>query len=119
LNYWSDEEQGAYLAFLKQHMPMITTPEYRKKQRIFKGISALLGIRTPIQVKSHHQKLEDKFKSVSKIIAHLEKELRVDKQEKETEETYSQTPQAEPPSEVEISEEYITVEFPFFHMLDP
>lgn len=120
MNYWSDEEQGLYLAFLKQHMPMITSPEYRKKQRIFKKISALLGTRTPIQVKSHHQKLEGKYKNVSKIIAHLEKELRLVKAEKETEEAYSVSLQGEPSfHEVEIQGDYIVVECPFFDLRGP
>lgn len=70
-NYWSLEEQTTYRNFLVQHMPMITSTEYRKKQRIFKKISSILGTRTPIQVKSHHQKLEDKYKSIPKIIDHL------------------------------------------------
>ena len=53
-------------------MPMITSTEYRKKLRIFKKISTILGTRTPIQVKSHHQKLEDKYKTIPKIIDHLQ-----------------------------------------------
>lgn len=119
MNYWSDEEQGLYLTFLKDHMPMITSPDYRKKQRIFKKISSLLGTRTPIQVKSHHQKLESKFKNVSKIIAHLEKELNLIKEERETEETYSQNLQPEPSNEPQSQGEYIAVEFPFFDLRGP
>ena len=53
-------------------MPMITSTEYRKKLRLFKKISTILGTRTPIQVKSHHQKLEDKYKTIPKIIDHLQ-----------------------------------------------
>jgi hypothetical protein len=52
-------------------MPMITFPEYRKANQVFQKISILLGTRSPIQVKSHHQKLEQKYHKIPKIIAHL------------------------------------------------
>lgn len=74
-NYWTKEEQTIYLNFLVEHMPMINSTEYRKKLRIFKKISTILGTRTPIQVKSHHQKLEDKFKTIPKIIDHLQNSI--------------------------------------------
>jgi hypothetical protein len=56
-------------------MPKITSSKYRKQQRIFKKISVILGTRTPVQVKSHHQKLEDKHKTIPKIIEHLYKSI--------------------------------------------
>lgn len=72
LNYWRPEEQQVYLEFLKEHMPMITSVAYRKAQRIFKKISMRLGTRSPIQVKSHHQKLEEKFKTIPRIISYVQ-----------------------------------------------
>lgn len=56
---------------------MITSSSYRKNQKVFKKISNLVGTRTAIQAKSHHQKLEDKFIKIHKIIAYLEKKLKI------------------------------------------
>lgn len=63
-------------------MPMILNSEYRKRQRIFKKIASRLKNRTPVQVKSHHQKLEDKFKTIPKIINYVEKKLEFEREPK-------------------------------------
>lgn len=44
----------------------------RRKQRPFLQLSTILGTRKSIQVKSHHQKLMNKFHNVSNIILNLE-----------------------------------------------
>jgi hypothetical protein len=74
-NYWSIEEQTIYLRFLVENAAEISGNGSRRKLRMFKKISTLLGTRTPKQVKSHHQKLEDKFKSIQKIILRLSKSI--------------------------------------------
>ena len=48
------------------------TPHQRKKLRIFKVIADLLQTRNSIQVKSHHQKLLEKFGDIQTIIEKVE-----------------------------------------------
>ena len=50
---------------------MIMSTEYRRKNRIFKEIALSLRTRTAVQVKSHHQKLEEKLMTIPKIIEYL------------------------------------------------
>jgi hypothetical protein len=50
-------------------MPYVTDAEFRKNARIFKKISTLLGTRTPIQVKTHHQKMMAKYKSIPTLLS--------------------------------------------------
>lgn len=35
-------------------------------------MSAMIGSRTPVQIKTHHQKLEEKYQTTSNIIHHVE-----------------------------------------------
>jgi hypothetical protein len=48
----------------------------RKSHRVFKIISKSVQTRNSVQVKSHHQKLEDKYHNISGIIYNLESYLK-------------------------------------------
>jgi hypothetical protein len=47
------------------------TTKARKANKVFKRISELVGTRTAVQVKSHHQKLEKKYETINNIIYHV------------------------------------------------
>jgi hypothetical protein len=48
----------------------------RKSFKVFKRISRLVQTRNSTQVKSHHQKLENKYRNISGIIFNLESYLK-------------------------------------------
>ena len=68
VTYWTPREESQYIEYLKSNMPMVASPEFRKNARIFKKISTILGSRTPIQVKTHHQKMIAKYHTISALI---------------------------------------------------
>lgn len=46
----------------------------RRLDKIFKSMSTFIGTREAEQCRSHHQKMEKKFHSFSKILLHLRRE---------------------------------------------
>jgi hypothetical protein len=56
---------------MKQHQEKARKGKCRRS-RIFRELSMILGTKTPVQVKAHHQKLEIKCKDIEGIILYVE-----------------------------------------------
>lgn len=48
----------------------------RRTGKVFKRLSEFMGSRTSVQVKTHHQKLLEKYHATSSIIHHIELTLK-------------------------------------------
>lgn len=56
------------MRFLQENIELFASKESRKSKRVFRLLSQKIKSRTIDQVKSHHQKMLLKFKSVEGII---------------------------------------------------
>lgn len=79
---WGLEENQVYLAFIQENRDDFTSEQARRRRKVFYRLSKLLKKRTPDQCRSHHQKLQLKFRDdIDRIIEHLAEELRVKAEE--------------------------------------
>lgn len=69
---WNDHENMMYLKYLTEKESSFGSRELRRKHNVFYSFSKIVRTRTPIQVKTHHQKLIMKYKNVRRIIEHFE-----------------------------------------------
>ena len=63
-NTWSSQENHQYVNFFKDHMEFATNAELRKVEKVFNKMTQYIPTRTSIQIKSHHQKLLQKYKTI-------------------------------------------------------
>lgn len=59
---WSYQENQVYLQFMIDNIIEFSTESARRRARVFFRLSKILKRRTPDQCRSHHQKLQIKFK---------------------------------------------------------
>jgi hypothetical protein len=64
---WTPAEQLVYVRFIMANKDIMATAELRREHRVFKHIADRLQARSSIQVKSHHQKLMQKFGKINTI----------------------------------------------------
>ena len=69
--YWTEEENLLYIAFFKRYPHFAESYAQRKANKIFIQMSKLITTRVPSQIKSHHQKLLMKYKTLDSVISHL------------------------------------------------
>lgn len=72
--HWQLTENRRYHWFLEIHHLHFIKKEMRRLDKIFKSMSTFIGTREAEQCRSHHQKMEKKFHSFSKILMHLRHE---------------------------------------------
>lgn len=60
---WSLEENKVYLEFLRNYKKDFDNEVSRRKSTVFNRLSKALRKRTPDQCRSHHQKLQNRFKN--------------------------------------------------------
>jgi hypothetical protein len=71
---WSVYEQQLYLAYITANVELMKRQEGKRK-RVFVWMARIITTRTSPQIKSHHQKLERKYRNVEGIIRHLQRSL--------------------------------------------
>jgi hypothetical protein len=69
--HWRLEENKRYHWFLEVHHLHFIQREMRRLDKIFKTMSKFISTREAEQCRSHHQKMEKKFSSFSRILLHL------------------------------------------------
>lgn len=69
--HWSHEEKKKYHWFLEIHHHHFINKHLRRSDKIFKTMESFLGTRQAEQCRSHHQKMEKKFKYFERILIHL------------------------------------------------
>ena len=71
--HWSFEENKKYHWFLELYNHHFVNKQMRRADRIFKTMEKFVGTREAEQCRSHHQKMEKKYKSFKQILVHLRK----------------------------------------------
>ena len=74
-NCWTWKENLQYIRFFEENPEFINSPEKRKECKIFNQMGKRITTRLPVQIKSHHQKLLIKFRSIENIISELRNTL--------------------------------------------
>lgn len=69
--HWSLEENKRYHWFLEIYHLHFIRKEMRRLDKIFKTMATFVGTREAEQCRSHHQKMEKKYQSFSKILVRL------------------------------------------------
>jgi hypothetical protein len=69
--HWSSDENKRYHWFLELHNQHFFEKHLRRTDRIFKSMANFVETREAEQCRSHHQKMEKKYKYFSKIIMSL------------------------------------------------
>lgn len=71
--HWSDEENKKYVQFLKGFLKLINGDTLQKrKYHLNRMLSKHIGTRSPIQCRSHHQKMMKVYKTPEAIISHFD-----------------------------------------------
>lgn len=65
---WSQEEQRQYYEFLKDNLGYFENKDNRRYDKVFKMMSSKIRTRTSDQCRTHHQKLEARYKKLTKIM---------------------------------------------------
>lgn len=74
---WSLRENQTYLLFLSRYRRDFSSEEARRRSVVFNRLSKELHRRTPDQCRSHHQKLQNRFKNdIDRIIEFVEGKIR-------------------------------------------
>jgi hypothetical protein len=60
---WGAEENRIYLGFLESYKDDFEDEAARRRTTVFNRLSKALRKRTPDQCRSHHQKLQNRFKN--------------------------------------------------------
>ena len=69
--HWAYEQNKKYHLFLEIHSRHFIQKKLRRMDKIFKSMADFIGSREAEQCRSHHQKMEKKFKSFYKILKNL------------------------------------------------
>lgn len=69
--HWSSDENKRYHWFLELHHEHFFNKHLRRTDRIFKSMASFVETREAEQCRSHHQKMEKKYKYFSKILMSL------------------------------------------------
>lgn len=75
---WTSNENLTYITFLVENEHLVAQRKQRRKLRIFKSLSMLVVTRTPEQCRSHHQKMEKKYRTLHGIVSNLRSQLSKD-----------------------------------------
>lgn len=68
---WDFRENYTYITYLKNFKTIFASPEARKRVKVFSHLSKLIKTRNPFQIKSHHQKMMLRHKTLDAIIEFL------------------------------------------------
>lgn len=71
--YWCLKEDLYYYFYLKVKGDLYRTSSSRRRNQVFSTFSNILKTRKGSQVKSHHQKLMNKHKSIDKFLKYFQK----------------------------------------------
>jgi hypothetical protein len=66
--HWSKRENMLYVMFLNYFEAKFSKKQNRRLWKFFKLMSEFIETRSPNQCRSHHQKMEKNYSSVSSII---------------------------------------------------
>ena len=70
--HWSPEENLKYVDFLKVYSDLVNGDTLQKrKYHLNRMLSKHIGSRSPVQCRSHHQKMMKAFQTPEAIIAHF------------------------------------------------
>ena len=72
--HWGLEENKKYHWFLELYNSHFMNKHMRRMDKIFKTMANFIGSREAEQCRSHHQKMEKKYHSFSKILINLRKQ---------------------------------------------
>jgi hypothetical protein len=73
---WNYQENQIYLQFMIENINDFLTEKSRRKTKVFFRLSKILKKRTPDQCRSHHQKLQLKYKDdLYSIIGEVHKKI--------------------------------------------
>jgi len=61
---WTNQENKIYLDYLEEYFGFFKTKSLRKKYEVFSDLGKKLGNRSSKQVKTHHNKMMQRFKSI-------------------------------------------------------
>ena len=70
--HWTFEESTRYFIFLTIYQENFGKKSLRRSEKIFKEMSRFIKTRTADQCRSHHQKMEKKCLTLTKILVFLE-----------------------------------------------
>ena len=74
---WNYQENQIYLQFMIENINDFLTEKSRRKTKVFFRLSKILKKRTPDQCRSHHQKLQLKYKDdLYSIIGEVHKKIK-------------------------------------------
>jgi hypothetical protein len=76
MGHWLPEENACYLAFLECSEQSFQAKGLRRRDKVFKAMAKTIRTRDPEQCRSHHQKMEKKYKSFEGLLAALREEHR-------------------------------------------
>ena len=71
IGHWTLEEKKKYHWFLEIYHVHFENKQMRRMDKIFKTMADFLGSRAADQCRSHHQKMEKKYKTFYNIIFNL------------------------------------------------
>lgn len=66
---WTAEENQLYIEFLEENFAHFENADTRRKYQVFRAMAERIPKRDYEQCRSHHQKMERKYKTVAKIIS--------------------------------------------------
>ena len=69
--HWTNEENKRYHWFLELYNSYFVNKHRRRTEKIFKTMETFIGTREAEQCRSHHQKMEKKYKNFKQILLHL------------------------------------------------
>ena len=75
-NCWTSRQTKQYVKFFKENSQFSHRADLRKSKRVFNQLHKFIPTRTPVQIKSHHQKLLLKYKTIDNAIKKLEQMLK-------------------------------------------
>lgn len=68
VGHWNLREKRLYYTFLTQHERHFIKNELRRSDKVFRSMSHFIGTRAADQCRSHHQKMEKKYKTFENIV---------------------------------------------------
>lgn len=68
MGHWLPNENAAYLTFLEGNINAFVSKGLRRREKVFKSMARAIRSRDPEQCRSHHQKMEKKYRSFEGLI---------------------------------------------------